>query len=73
MSYLRLFAGPVVSGLVMVVCVLGTEAALKDQTGDLVRLLVSPLVASTTYVAALYLTARRHGGGPGVASLAAPP
>jgi len=59
-SYLRLFAGPVASGLVMVVCVLGTKAALEEETGNLVRLLVSILVASTTYVAMLYLTVRRQ-------------
>ena len=43
----------------MVVCVLGTKAALTE-TGDLVRLLVSLAVAFTTYVATLYLTARRQ-------------
>jgi hypothetical protein len=60
MTYLRLFAGPVVSGLVMVVCVLGTKAALNDETSDLVRMLVSLALAFTTYVAMLYLTARRQ-------------
>jgi hypothetical protein len=44
----------------MVVCVLGTKAALEDETGDLVRLLVSLALTFTTYVAMMYLTARRQ-------------
>ncbi len=59
-SYIRVFAGPAVSGLVMVVCVLGTKAALEDKASDLGLLLLSLVVATTTYGAMLYVTARRQ-------------
>lgn len=59
-SYIRVFGGPVVSGLVMVACVLGTKAALEDKASDLVLSLFSLVVALTTYGATLYVTARRQ-------------
>ncbi len=59
-AYLRLFVAPIVSGLVMVACVLGARAALADETSDVAKLLLSLFIAFTTYTATLYLTGRRQ-------------
>ncbi len=58
-TYLRLFAAPLVSGLVMVVSVLGAKALLGDGATDPVRLAVSLVVAVTAYIAMLSLIAGR--------------
>ena len=59
-SYLLLFVAPIVSGLVMVVAVLGSKTVLGSETTDVTQLAGSLVVGAAVYAAMLCLTARRQ-------------
>jgi O-antigen/teichoic acid export membrane protein len=59
-SYLRLFVAPLVSGVVMVVAVLGAKAVLLDELTEPVRLALAFVMAVIAYLGVLCLTAWRR-------------
>jgi O-antigen/teichoic acid export membrane protein len=58
-TYLRLFIAPVTSGLVMLLSLVATKAALADQVSGLALIVALLPVAAAVYLLMLYLTGRR--------------
>lgn len=59
-EYLRLFVSPVVSGLIMVACILGAKAALSDEISEVAQVLLALVIAVITYIATLFVIGRRQ-------------
>jgi polysaccharide transporter, PST family len=58
-TYLRLFVAPLMSGLVMLLSLVATKAALPDDVTGVPLIAALLLVAGTVYLLVLYLTDRR--------------